>query len=310
MAGHSKVLEAVIKLSQHTPFGQAPVSFTTLQGTFVEEGPNVRTESDHEAKYLDDFLTLFDVDLLAELRGRRILDYGCGYGGKAVELARRLPESTVVGVEVHQHKTSKGTDFARRKGVSNCRFVLATQQEMPVEAGAFDAVISHDVIEHVHDPVATIRELHRVLAPKGRAYLVFPPYDGAASHHLDFITVLPGLHWVFSPDTIMDTVNNILVTDYGKRFKTPPQPRPAFSPIAGKEVLPSLNGLSTNAFVKLASPLFTFVRMSRFTLLGKLTRLGLRPALARRLGKVSFLPGSLAEYLTVSLVVILEKKSQ
>jgi len=308
MAGHSKVLEAIIKVSQYTPFRQAQASFTTLQGTFGEPGSNARTESDHEARYLDDFLTLFDGSLLDELRGRRILDFGCGFGGKAVELARRLPESTVVGVEVHQRKIDKGADFARRAGVPNCTFALGTQQGMPLPEGAVDAIISHDVIEHVHDPKAMMTELHRVLAPNGRAYLVFPPYDGAVSHHLDFITLVPGLHWFFSASTIMDTVNNVLVTDYGKRFRTPPQPPPTYSPFAGKDVLPSLNGLGTKTFVALADPLFDVVRISRVTLLGKLTRLGVPPGTARRLGKLSFLPSALAEYLTVSLVVILEKK--
>jgi ubiquinone/menaquinone biosynthesis C-methylase UbiE len=308
MAGHSKVLEAIIRLSQHTPFRNSHTSFTALQGTFVDQGPNVRTQSDHEAPYLDDLLTHFDIDLLDALRGKRVLDYGCGYGGKAVELARRLPESKVIGVEVHQHKIDKAEDFARRMGVTNAAFVLATQQGMPLPDGSVDAIVSHDVIEHVHDPASMMAELHRVLAPGGRAYLVFPPYEGAASHHLDFITLTPGLHWFFSAGTIMDTVNNILVTDYGKRFKSPPQPPPTYSPFARKDVLPSLNGLGTKTFLALAKPLFTVVRLSRISLLGKLTRLGLSPATARRLGKMSFLPPALAEYLTVSLVFILEKK--
>ena len=302
------MLEGIIKLSQHTPFGPSTTSFNVLQDTFVETGPEVRTASDHEARYLDEFLTLFEVNILSQLRGRRVLDYGCGYGGKAVELARRLPESTVVGLEVHEHKIVKGADFASRSGVSNCTFVLATQDRMPLEDDAVDAIVSHDVIEHVHDPAATMKELHRVLAPNGRAYLVFPPYDGAASHHLDFITLVPGLHWMFPASTIMDTINNILVTDYGKRFKTPPQPAPSFSPYAGKEVLPSLNGLSTKTFLALAQPLFDVVHLSRVTLLGKLTRLGVPPHVARKLGKLSFLPSSLAEYLTVSLVAVLAKK--
>jgi ubiquinone/menaquinone biosynthesis C-methylase UbiE len=213
-----------------------------------------------------------------------------------------------VGVEVHQHKVEKGDDFSRRVGVANCTFALGTQNRIPLEDGAVDAIVSHDVIEHVHDPAMVMAELHRVLAPNGRVYLVFPPYAGAASHHLDFITLVPGLHWLFSADTIIDTINGVLVTGYGKRFRTPPQPRPTFSPYARKQVLPSLNGLGTETFTALASPLFRVVQIARVTLLDKLTRLGVPARWARKLGRLSVVPSSFADYLTVSLVIVLEKK--
>lgn len=308
MPKSSLALEIIIRLSQYTPFGNSKRSFTTLKETFVEDGSLKSNESDHEAKHLDDFLNHFEGGLLDELRGMRILDFGCGYGGKAVELSKRLPTSTIIGVEPHQHKIDKATDFAMRSGAENCGFKLCTQENIPLGNDSVDALISHDVIEHVHNPATTIKELHRVLRKGGKAYLVFPPYEGALSHHLDFITLFPGLHWFWSADTIMVTVNKLLSTEYGKRFKTPPQPLPTFSAYAGKRVLPSLNGLGTKSFEELANPLFSINSIQRTTVLDKLTRMGVSKSFATKIGKsaLKIIPAA-SERVTFSLVLVLEK---
>jgi ubiquinone/menaquinone biosynthesis C-methylase UbiE len=308
MPKSSFALEMIIRLSQYTPFGNSKRSFTTLKDTFVEEGPFKSNESDHEAKHLDDFFGHFEGNLLDELRGMRILDLGCGYGGKAVALSKRLPTSTIIGVEPHQHKINKAIDFAMRSGVENCSFKLCTQESIPLGDDSVDALISHDVIEHVHDPATTVKELHRVLRKGGKAYLVFPPYEGALSHHLDFITLFPGLHWFWSADTIMETVNKLLPTEYGERFKSAPQPLPTYSAYAGKRILPSLNGLGTRSFERLVKPLFSIKSIERTTVLEKLTRLGVSKSFARKIGRstLKIIP-IVSERVTLSLVVVLEK---
>ena len=300
----SLTLEGMIRLSQHTKRGSCPISFNALQGTFTSE----KTESDHEAQGLDEFLVRFP-KLLAELAGRRVLDFGCGYGGKAVALAARVPTAHIVGIDVHQKKVDKGYDFARRRGVTNVAFQLCTQDTVPLADSSVDAVVCHDVLEHVHRPDVTFAELHRVMTPGGRLYAVFPPYDGPVSHHLDFITGMPFLHWVFSPDTIMETVNHILSTEYGKRFKTPPQPSPSFSAIAGKRVLPSLNGMGTASLFAVTAGRFSVRDIERITLIDRLTKVRVPRGLirsAKRAALASLSPNAL-DRLTISMSVVLER---
>ena len=302
------MLKALIRLSQHIGRGNSTISFNVLKETFIEEGPNKRTESDHEATGLDDFLSRFHSGFLDDLAGKTILDFGCGYGGKAVELARRLPSAFVIGIEPHQKKIVKAKDFALRQGVGNCEFRLCTQESVPLPDESIDAIVCHDVLEHVHDPAVVLREMHRVLKSKGRGYIVFPPYDGPISHHLDFITSMPGLHWIFSAHTIMTTVNSMLTSEYGKRFKTPPQPPPSHSKYANKWVLPSLNGLGTPGFVALTTGRFQIERMDRITLMDKLPKLGLSPrmALNAKRAALKLFPAA-ADHLTITMAVVVQK---
>ena len=96
------------------------------------------------------------------VRGYRILDIGCGNGGISSHFAR----------DNEQH----GVDVAdrRRDGARGFDFRLVDSERLPFEAGSFDIVISHHVIEHVADQGMHLAEIRRVLKPGGLAYLATP----------------------------------------------------------------------------------------------------------------------------------------
>jgi SAM-dependent methyltransferase len=104
----------------------------------------------------------------------RILDAGCGSGRNMVELARR---GTVTGVELSE--TSACLAQAREAGP----VIQGSVTEMPFEPDSFDLVVCLDVIEHLEDDLAALRELRRVVAPGGSLLVTVPAYEWLWSGH-------------------------------------------------------------------------------------------------------------------------------
>jgi SAM-dependent methyltransferase len=100
-----------------------------------------------------------------ELEGKRILDVGCGVGA----FVRRLRDfsDAVCGVDIDAEGVREG-------GRALPDLALAVGERLPFRDGVFDVVLLHEVLEHVDDDVATLREARRVLAPNGRVVVFCP----------------------------------------------------------------------------------------------------------------------------------------
>jgi SAM-dependent methyltransferase len=104
----------------------------------------------------------------------RILDAGCGSGRNMVELARF---GTVTGVELSQTSVA----LARARGVGEV--IAGSALEMPFADDSFDVAVTLDVIEHLEDDLAALRELRRVVAPGGSLLVTVPAYQWLWSGH-------------------------------------------------------------------------------------------------------------------------------
>jgi len=122
----------------------------------------------------------------------RILDAGCGGGGMPLSLAEET--SAVVAIDLVDRFRDAGTRLAEEKGLANLAFLQADGTALPFAGGAFDAVLSHAVIEHVADADAYLRECRRVLKPGGWMYLSTAPYLSFAGAHLPRLKVPVPLH--------------------------------------------------------------------------------------------------------------------
>ncbi len=100
------------------------------------------------------------------LDARRILVDGCGIGTYVRHLAE-LGYYTI-GLDIDFERVAQGT----AAGVEQLH--IAAGERLPYPDAAFDAVLSHEVIEHVADDRLTAREMIRALRPGGRA-IVFCP---------------------------------------------------------------------------------------------------------------------------------------
>jgi SAM-dependent methyltransferase len=102
-------------------------------------------------------VTAFIRHFCREERGRRIADLGAGTGGILVRLA---PSALAVGVEEDEHLAKVGR---QRHGLSFVRANLA--QGIPIREESLDMALLLDVLEHVEDDRALLRNTRRLLRP-------------------------------------------------------------------------------------------------------------------------------------------------
>ncbi|MFF0902917.1 UNVERIFIED_CONTAM: methyltransferase domain-containing protein [Kocuria sp. CPCC 205316] len=96
-----------------------------------------------------------------------VLDVGCGPGSITLDLAGHVPQGRVVGVDVGEEALVLARGEAARRGDTRTEFLLADIVRLPFPDGVFDVVHAHQVLQHVADPVAALREMARVCRPEG-----------------------------------------------------------------------------------------------------------------------------------------------
>jgi SAM-dependent methyltransferase len=113
--------------------------------------------------------TLICADLASERGAHTVLDYGSGIGSDAIALAGSGFDVTLA--DISGPLLAFATWRCRDRGF-NVRTIDLKRQQLP--AGAHDAVICFDVLEHVSDPAATARSIRRSMRHNGLLFLHAP----------------------------------------------------------------------------------------------------------------------------------------
>jgi len=99
--------------------------------------------------------------------GVDILDVGCGPGTITADLAVLVEPGHVSAVEVSAEALALAKLEVAAQGRANVTFAVADVHDLPFEDGAFDVVHAHQLLQHVGDPVAALREMRRVCKTGG-----------------------------------------------------------------------------------------------------------------------------------------------
>jgi SAM-dependent methyltransferase len=130
--------------------------------------------------------TLLGPDIWTRIAGKHIIDFGCGEGTDAVEMAKRGGAARVAGIDIRED----ALDHARRKalaaGVHNCSFETTTTEPA-------DILISVDAFEHFADPAVILQTMAELLKPGGEVLISFGPtwYHPRGGH---LFSVFPWAH--------------------------------------------------------------------------------------------------------------------
>lgn len=103
-----------------------------------------------------------------DLRGKTVLDIGCGSGAIAVLLAGQLGAAKVIGIDVEDPVCAAARKRVEDAGLSDRIDIrLVSPGPLPFEPESFDIVYSKDSIIHIPDKEALCADAFRILKPGG-----------------------------------------------------------------------------------------------------------------------------------------------
>ena len=99
--------------------------------------------------------------------GMTLLDVGCGPGTITVDLAAIVAPGQLVAIEVSADALEIAKAEASSRGQTNIDFAIGDVSDLKFPDASFDVVHAHQVLQHLADPVAALREMRRVCKPGG-----------------------------------------------------------------------------------------------------------------------------------------------
>jgi SAM-dependent methyltransferase len=161
---------------------------------WAEAGRGEGMEQDHLP------ITLPVLDKMRLTRADNVLDVGCGAGWLSRRLTKLVPEGRVVGMDISDEMIR----HARRASVDfdNLLFVAGEVAQIPWQPHFFSHVISVESSYYWPDPAAGLKDIFRVLADGGSAWILINYYrDNPHCHQWGSLLAVPthllsGEEWV------------------------------------------------------------------------------------------------------------------
>ncbi|MET4002311.1 ubiquinone/menaquinone biosynthesis C-methylase UbiE [Arthrobacter sp. UYCu511] len=99
--------------------------------------------------------------------GLSVLDVGSGPGTITADFARLVAPGQAVGIDRSPEVVAAATALAREQHLSNLSFEMGDVYKLNFPNDSFDVVHAHQVLQHLSDPVAALKEMRRVAKPGG-----------------------------------------------------------------------------------------------------------------------------------------------
>jgi 2-polyprenyl-3-methyl-5-hydroxy-6-metoxy-1,4-benzoquinol methylase len=138
---------------------------------------------------------------VTELRGKRVLDVGSGYGGMLISMAEQGANVTGIEIDVERARIAQMRLKELKMEVPYIEGDIC-KPGIADEIGKFDVVICQDVLEHVMEPGVVIAALCKMMKPGGVIYIQIPNKYGVDQLMKDHHYALTGLTALSRPQAI------------------------------------------------------------------------------------------------------------
>lgn len=130
------------------------------------------------------------------LKGKEVLDFGCGMGNTSLWIAREM-RARVDGFDLDANHITVAKELNRKYRVPNVHFELRNIIEAPVDK-QYDFIMLNDVIEHIKEEwIPTILDtlINRNLKKGGVLFFSYPPWEGPHASHLNRAIKIPWIQF-------------------------------------------------------------------------------------------------------------------
>lgn len=111
-----------------------------------------------------------------EKRDMKILDIGCA-GGLLLEKLQTMGFNKLYGIDISKNSVN----LCKEKGLKNVFFMDGNKTKF--KNSEFDILIASDVLEHIKEDLATLKEWNRILKPRGKLIVYTPAFEFLWTEH-------------------------------------------------------------------------------------------------------------------------------
>ncbi len=145
-----------------------------------------------------------------DIEGKRILDVGCGLGGKTVAYGEGGAVE-VFGLDISEENLAASEEFASGSGRGfSWGFLAGDASNIPLPSSSVDTVVANDAMEHFAYPIGALAEMKRVVKPGGAIWIFFTPHFSPLGSHLYDYIYIPWCHLLLGRRLIEKTIRRIL----------------------------------------------------------------------------------------------------
>lgn len=115
-------------------------------------------------------LRLEYIDSQANLRGKTVLDVGCG-GGILSESMALCGAASVLGIDMAEKSLAVAQHHAQQSALNQLTYRCVRVEDLALEKPhAFDVVTCMEMLEHVPDPLSVVRACAKLVKPQGKVF--------------------------------------------------------------------------------------------------------------------------------------------